>query len=126
MNKTHALVLRFPAYENYDLVAQMRSCSKSVKNNIAEGHSKRDSAVEFKRYLRIALGSAGEMESHIESAEDLNYVTPKDAATLLGEYQIIGRQLTRLIESWRRLNPPASSLQTPASPPKRVARRAPS
>ncbi len=115
LNLTHALVLKFPAFEKHDLAAQMRSCSKSVKNNIAEGHAKRSSAAEFKRFLRIALGSTGEMESHIETAEDLGYISHEDASALLEQYQIIGRQLTRLIANWRIVETPASSLQPPAS-----------
>jgi four helix bundle protein len=111
----HKLALNFPDYERYDLAAQMRSCSKSGKNNIAEGHSKRSSAAEFKRFLRMALGSCGEMESHIETAEDLGYMSHAEAVALLDEYQIIGRQLTRLIENWRTIERPASSLQPPAS-----------
>ena len=116
MNEVHAIVLRFPQYEKHDLAAQMRSASKSVKNNIAEGHAKRAYPDEFKRFLRMALGSATEMESHIESAEDLGYIEAPAAKKLLEQYQIIGRQLTRLIQTWRSFEKrPASSLRAPAS-----------
>lgn len=97
----HEVAATFPAFEKYDLADQMRRASKSVSANIADGFALRASDKEFKRYLRSAMGSANEMEAHIEIAQDLGYVDAELAAALINEYQIIGKQLYRLIENWR-------------------------
>ena len=106
----HELVARFPDYERFELANQMRRACKSVPTNIAEGYAKRRSAKEFANFLTIALGSANEMEVHFDIAFELGYVTDIEYAHFSNEYQIIGKQLTRLIEYWRSVKaPPATS-----------------
>ena len=107
----HALVKTFPAYERHDLASQMRRAAKSVPANIAEGYARRWSVKEFKNYLRMAMASANEMEVHLKIAVELGYVAQQDAGQYVQEYGIIGKQLNRLISTWRQLQPPASSLQ---------------
>ncbi len=132
----YKLTASMPDFEKFDLADQMRRACKSVATNIAEGYAKRDSVPEFKRFLRISMGSANEMEVHLETACDLGYMIREECAKLVGEYQIIGKQLHRLIESWqkfpkpaagpdrttatepaRKSQSPASSFQHPASAP---------
>ena len=72
MKRVHALVRSFPDYEKYDPADQMRRASKSIAANIAEGYARRAAPKEFARSLRIALGSANEMESHIRTALQLD------------------------------------------------------
>ena len=58
----HRESLKFPKLEQYALADQVRRASKSIPVNISEGFGKqRGSAAEFKRFLRIATGSADEM-----------------------------------------------------------------
>ncbi|MCD4770579.1 MAG: four helix bundle protein [Bacteroidales bacterium] len=52
---------------------QITSAGLSIKNNIAEGFS-RDSDKEFKHFLNISKGSAGEVKSMFYTAEDQKYV----------------------------------------------------
>lgn len=113
LGPVHEIVLRFPDYEKFDLATQLRRASKSVPANIAEGYAKRRSAKEFRAYLANAMGSATEMEVHLEIARELGYITTEQCATLVEEYQILARQLYRLIERWGSLavRPPASDVQ---------------
>jgi four helix bundle protein len=97
----HKMALKFPEYERYALADQVRRASKSVPTNIAEGYGRRKSAKDFKHYLTIALGSANEMMVHLEVARELGYDTPENCDGLIEEYNIIGKMLFRLIESWR-------------------------
>lgn len=97
----YRLASEFPDIEKYDLADQMRRACKSVPANIAEGYAKRDSVKEFKRYLRVAMASANEMEVHLETACDLGYLSQEVSAKYVEEYQIIGKQLHRLIENWK-------------------------
>jgi four helix bundle protein len=56
----HRASLQFPRVEQHSLADQIRRASKSICGNIAEGYGKRRrSRAEFKRYLLMAIGSAG-------------------------------------------------------------------
>ena len=52
----------FPKSEMYGLASQINRASTSIPLNIAEGSSRR-SKKEYAHFLRIALGSATEIES---------------------------------------------------------------
>src|SRR4029450_6755264 len=71
----------FPKRETYGLAAQMRRAAVSIPSNIAEGAA-RTSSREFYQYLGIAIGSVAELETQVELAMRLGYVS-KDAAALM-------------------------------------------
>ena len=96
----HELVSRYPDYEKYGLANQMRRASKSIPANIAEGYGRRRSPREFCTYLAIAVGSANEMEVHLKTSFELDYITPGEFEHFRSEYEIVGKQLTRLIQYW--------------------------
>ena len=97
----HDAVKKFPVYERHDLASQMRRASKSCPSNIAEGWAKRRFEKKFKQHLDDSIGSANEMEVHIETARDLNY-WPKDfSEMLLKRYKNLGGKLTNLQRNWK-------------------------
>jgi len=79
----------------------MRRASKSIPANIAEGWAKRNHEKDFKRHLDIAIGSANEMEVHIETARDLNYWGKDFCNNLLVRYQNLGGKLSNLKKNWK-------------------------
>lgn len=79
----------------------MRRCSKSVSANIAEGWAKRRFEKEFKKHLESALGSANEMEVHVETARDLGYWKKDFCEGLLKRYQMLGGKLNNLRTNWK-------------------------
>ena len=97
----HELTLRFPDYEKFDLAAQMRRACKSIPTNIAEGYGKKRSARDFKSYLANALGSTNELIVHLQIARTLGYISGEESESFVGDYRIVGKQLTRLLERWR-------------------------
>jgi four helix bundle protein len=113
LRPVHALVLTFPDYEKFDLANQLRRACKSVPANIAEGYAKRRSAKEFRAYLANAMGSATEMKVHLEIAAALGYVAEADVEPLIEGYDVLARQLYRLIEKWQSgpARPPTSDLR---------------
>ena len=107
----HALAASLPSIEKLELASQLRRASKSIPVNIAEGYAKRRSAREFVAFLTTALGSANEVEVHLEIARRLGYITEEAQSPLQETYSIIGRQLAALIRSWQPARIPATSDQ---------------
>ena len=97
----HAVASSLPSEERYELASQLRRASKSIPANIAEGYAKRRYPKEFISYLTTAMGSANEVEVHLEIAGKLDYSTSEILGKLIEEYSIIGRQLAALIRSWQ-------------------------
>lgn len=64
---------KFPKAEIYGLTSQMRRSSISIPSNIAEGFGRKKEN-DYKRFYRIAYGSALELETQIEIAIRLNYL----------------------------------------------------
>jgi len=97
----HQAVKKLPVYERNDLALQMRRASKSCPSNIAEGWAKRRFEKEFKRQLDSAIGSANEMEVHIETARDLEYWQKDFCNSIIDRYSKLGGRLTNLQRNWK-------------------------
>lgn len=97
----HKELNKLPIYERLDLISQMRRASKSIPANIAEGWAKRTHEKEFKKHLIVAVGSANEMEVHIETAKDLKYWQKDFCDNILEKYMIVGKKLTNLSRNWK-------------------------
>ena len=97
----HRLALHFPDYERYELASQVRRAAKSIPANIAEGYSKKQSVKAFKAYLGNALGSANEIVVHLKVAVALGYVGETECQDLMNGYDVVAKQLHRLIQRWR-------------------------
>ena len=98
----HKVTLGFPSVEQYGLADQIRRASKSVCANIAEGFGKRAySSAEFKRYLKMSIGSCEEMRVWLRYCLDLEYVSEADWRQWRSEYREIIKMLHGLIRSWR-------------------------
>jgi four helix bundle protein len=72
-NNIAELVKSFPAEEKYRLTDQIIRSSRSIGNNIAEGHG-RYHYVEAARFLINARGSAIETIDHLIIALDHNFI----------------------------------------------------
>ncbi|MEK7115431.1 MAG: four helix bundle protein [Patescibacteria group bacterium] len=59
-----------PQSEMYGLVSQMRRAAVSIPSNIAEG-KKRKTRKDFVQFLRVASGSAAELETQIIIAREI-------------------------------------------------------
>ena len=72
-----------PTEEKFGLKSQICRAAVSVPSNIAEGSS-RNSEMDFKRYLEIALGSSFELETQLIIIRELN-LAPNDKLSVLQE-----------------------------------------
>jgi four helix bundle protein len=105
--KSHALTLevyritkQFPDDERFGLVSQLRRSAASVPANLAEGCG-RGGEQEFGRFVRIAMGSAAEVEYHVVLAKDLGYISPEDFHMLTASITEVKRMLASLLRAVR-------------------------
>lgn len=75
----YKLAAFFPSDERFALMSQLKRAAVSVPANIAEGHGLA-SRKDYLRHLSIANGSLAEVETHIEIALRLEFVTVDKAA----------------------------------------------
>ena len=97
----HQIALKLPQHEQYGLSDQIRRAALSIPLNIAEGYGR--SSAEFKRFLRISLGSCNEVRVLIDFLSDLKYIDTDVYNRLLEEYEALARQLYKLEANWRSL-----------------------
>jgi four helix bundle protein len=86
----------FPKEEIYGLRSQLRRAAISVPSNIAEGQG-RASTGEFKQFLGHARGSLLELETQLQIARNLEYLSSEDYALLQRECSEVGRVLNGLL-----------------------------
>ena len=87
VKEVYLLTAGFPAGERFGLVGQMDRAAVSIPSNIAEGYG-RSTTQDYLRFLRIARGSAYELETQLVLATDLGLcggARPARVAELLQE-----------------------------------------
>ena len=87
VKEVYLLTALFPAGERFGLVSQMDRAAVSIPSNIAEGYG-RSTTQDYLRFLRIARGSAYELETQLVLATDLGLcggARPARVAELLRE-----------------------------------------
>ena len=90
----------FPRSETFGLTSQLRRAAVSIPANIAEGHC-RHTRADYLRFLSIARGSTGELNTLLSLARDLSYLDAATAEQLGGAVNSVGMLLTRLTQSLR-------------------------
>lgn len=89
------LVKRFPIEEKYRLTDQIIRCSRSIGDNIAEGHG-RYHYQDNVRFCIMARGSLSETLNHIITAIDENIITDE----ILKSFQIEYDQCLKLLNGY--------------------------
>jgi len=83
----HVSITRSPG-----LRSQLRRAASSIAANIAEGASY-DGPTQFARYLQMAIGSASEVESHLDLASRRDSLPQEALAALASDTQSVRRML---------------------------------
>lgn len=95
VKEVYLVCRKLPKTEDFALSSQMKRSSVSIPSNIAEGYRRRNDK-EFKHFLRIASGSAAELETQLIIVEDIYKI---GIAAIIEELEIIQKMLTKLSKS---------------------------
>lgn len=103
--KAHALTLRlyqlsraFPREEMYGVTSQLRRASVSIGANLAEGCGRRSSS-ELARFVRIAMGSASELDYHLLLSRDLGFLKAEDFRQVSRDLTEVRKMMTSFLSS---------------------------
>jgi four helix bundle protein len=91
----------FPRREQFGLTAQIRRSAVSIPANIAEGHNRRVDG-PYRNHVHIALGSQGELDTLIELAVRLQFLTEGNASEAVHLTARVGQMLSGLSRSLKR------------------------
>lgn len=91
--------MSFPSDEKFGLTSQLRRAAVSIASNIAEGKG-RGSDRELVHFLHCARGSAYEVQTQLEIAQQLGYLTKEEAIALSSKAAEVGRLLNGLLCSY--------------------------
>ena len=94
VKQVYKLSRSFPSEERFGLTSQITRAVVSIPSNIAEGCS-RNSEIEFKRFLEIAIGSLFEVQTQLIIAKELNFLEESDSS----EIEILLEKEAKMINS---------------------------
>ena len=103
--KAHNLTLElyrisrgFPRDEIYGITSQLRRAAVSIGANLAEGGG-RHTSPELARFVRIAMGSASELDYHLLLSRDLGIMNEDDFKSSVAALTEVRKMLTSFLGS---------------------------
>ena len=96
--EVYDLAKKLPASEHFGMLSQLQRAVVSVPLNISEGQQRLHRR-DFLHHLSIARGSLAEVETLLEIAVRLGYLTDEAVAPVQERIRQVGRMLNGLIKS---------------------------
>ena len=93
---------------------QIIRAAMSIPANIVEGREQQSEA-NFARFLRIALGSASELEYHLTAAREIGVIPEPAFLSISSQVVEVRRMLHGLLNSLKKARPRESSTGTASS-----------
>ena len=98
--RVYQITDQFPSKERYGLSSQIRRAAVSIPSNIAEGAA-RHSKKEFVQFLHISKGSLSELDTQLELAKRLEYLSQPDWKDVNESLERVDKMLSGLIRHLR-------------------------
>lgn len=92
----HLIAVQTGLKDDFRLKSQIKDSSGSVMDNIAE-RFERDGNLEFRQFLLIAKGSAGETRSQLYRIFDCGYISEKKFEYLKSDYERLSGRISNFI-----------------------------
>jgi four helix bundle protein len=94
--EVHIISLETDLKSDFRFKDQIKSSSGSVMDNIAEGFE-RDGNLEFRQFLSIAKGSAGETRSQLYRTFDYGYISEDKFESMKVDYENLSVKIKNFI-----------------------------
>ena len=98
VKQVYVLLEQLPSAEKFGLKSQITRAAVSIPSNIAEGCS-RNSEVEFKRFLEIAMGSLFEVQTQLIIIQELNFIESEELKSIFQLIETEGKMINGLINT---------------------------
>jgi four helix bundle protein len=83
----------------FDLRRQLRAAATSIPANVAEGWRRKKLRAAYRNHVSIAMGSQGELETHLEVAFRNTFLARDACAKLIDTNRRVAAMLDRLHDS---------------------------
>ena len=101
---------KLPSEEKFGLRSQITRAAVSIPSNIAEGCS-RNSEIEFKRYLEIAIGSLFEVETQLIITRELGFIKSDELTIVFNLIETEAKMINSLIQKIAKGHKPQADSQ---------------
>ena len=92
----HIISIETGLKSDFKFKEQIKSSSGSAMDNIAEGFE-RDGNIEFRQFLSVAKGSAGETRSQLYRVFDFDYIDEQKFELLKKDYENLSGKIKNFI-----------------------------